>query len=80
MKTNPNMVNRKCEHSNNPEICRLIQKECNCYQCPITELEFYKKNANSYQDKILRLEKENHDLKILLAEKTLKEKGGESNG
>ena len=80
MKTNPNMVNRKCKHFNNPEVCRLIQEECNCYQCPIAELEFYKKNANSYQDKILRLEKENHDLKILLAEKMLKEKDGVDNG
>lgn len=73
MKVYPNMVNRKCKYFNNEEACRMIQEECNCYQCPIVEWEINKKDLSLLQHKISKLEKENHDLKILLAEKVLKE-------
>ncbi len=76
MKAYPSMVNRKCKYFNNPEACQMIQKECNCYQCPIVEWELNKKDLSLLQNKISKLEKENHDLKILLAEKVLKEREG----
>ena len=74
MEAYPSMVNRKCKYFNDPEKCALIQPEYNCYQCPIVEWEINKKDLSLLQGRISKLEKENHDLKIMLAEKLLKER------
>lgn len=41
---NKNTANRKCKIFHNPEVCSLIQPDCNCYQCPIAQYELYKED------------------------------------
>ena len=80
MKVYPNMVNRKCKYFNNPEACRMIQEECNCYQCPIVEWEINKKDLSLMQKRLYELEKENQKLKIALADKVIGNKADEEMG
>jgi hypothetical protein len=70
-KINRNMVNRKCKYFKQPEKCVLLQPECNCYQCPIVEWEISKKDLKLFRKRLDELEKENKELKILLADKIL---------
>ena len=76
----PSMVNRKCKYFNNPEACRMIQEECNCYQCPIVEWEINKKDLSLMQKRLYELEKENQKLKIALADKVIGNKADEEMG
>lgn len=71
---NKNKVNRKCKYFNQSEKCVLLQPECNCYQCPIVELELNKKDLSLFRKRLDELEKENQTLKILLADKIIAEK------
>ncbi len=70
---NRNMVNRKCKYFNHPEKCVLLQPECNCYQCPIVRWEIDKKDLELFRKRLDELEKENKELKILLADKLLED-------
>ena len=68
---NKNKVNRKCKYFNQPEKCILLQPECNCYQCPIVSWEIDKKDLSLMRKRIEELEKENQNLKILLADNVI---------
>ena len=70
---NRNMVNRKCKYFNQPEKCELLQPECNCYQCPIVRWEIDKKDVDLFRKRLDELEKENKELKTLLADKILED-------
>lgn len=70
---NKNHCYRKCKYFNDKHVCKSLQKEQNCYQCIVTNYNFKTKELRRAKLHIVALEKENQELKMLLADKVLKE-------
>lgn len=66
-------VRRDCRFFNDPEVCRKLKSDQNCYGCIITELDSARQTVLQLHKKNDQLEKENKALKLLLGEQTLQE-------
>ena len=68
-----NKLKKDCRFFDRPEICKEIQKDCNCYQCDIAIKELLENSQDIRNREVNRLKEENYKLRNFLADKILDE-------